>query len=70
MANASPAALWKTALYAFWQPSIEVTRTKGALLHGLRRTVATELANADISGYVLMNLMGHESMATSQRYRH
>ena len=29
---------------------------------------ATELANADVSVYVLMNLLGHESTTTSQRY--
>jgi integrase len=29
---------------------------------------ATELANAGVSVYTLMKLLGHESMATSQRY--
>ena len=29
---------------------------------------ATELANTNISVYTLMKLLGHESMATSQRY--
>jgi integrase len=56
------------ALRAFRQAGIDTTRAKGALLHGLRHTFATELANADISVYTLMNLLGHESMATSQRY--
>jgi hypothetical protein len=42
--------------------------TRGALVHGLRHTFATELANADVSVYTLMRLLGHESMATSQRY--
>jgi integrase/recombinase XerC len=37
-------------------------------VHGLRHTFATELANADVSVYTLMRLLGHESMATSQRY--
>jgi integrase/recombinase XerC len=36
--------------------------------HGLRHTLATELANADVSVYTLMKLLGHESMVTSQRY--
>jgi hypothetical protein len=40
----------------------------GALVHGLRHTFATELANSDVSVYTLMKLLGHESMATSQRY--
>ena len=31
-------------------------------------TYATELANADVSVYALMKLLGHESMVTSQRY--
>ena len=37
-------------------------------MHGLRHTYATELANAEVSVYSLMRLLGHESMATSQRY--
>lgn len=41
---------------------------RGALIHGLRHTYATELANAGVSVYTLMKLLGHESMATSQRY--
>ena len=56
------------ALRAFRQAGIDSTRAKGALLHGLRHTFATELANADISVYALMNLLGHEAMTTSQRY--
>jgi integrase/recombinase XerC len=40
----------------------------GALVHGLRHTYATELANSDVSVYTLMKLLGHESMTTSQRY--
>jgi integrase/recombinase XerC len=40
----------------------------GALVHGLRHTFATELAGSDVSVYTLMKLLGHESMATSQRY--
>ena len=31
-------------------------------------TYATELANSEVSVYTLMKLLGHESMATSQRY--
>jgi integrase len=41
---------------------------RGALVHGLRHTYATELANSEVSVYTLMKLLGHESMATSQRY--
>jgi Phage integrase family len=43
-------------------------RPTGALVHGLRHTFATELVNANVSVYTLMKLLGHESMATSQRY--
>jgi integrase len=43
-------------------------RARGALVHGLRHTYATEPANADVSVYTLMKLLGHESMTTSQRY--
>ncbi|WP_081346979.1 tyrosine-type recombinase/integrase [Mycobacteroides chelonae] len=40
----------------------------GALVHGLRHTYATELAGSNVSVYILMKLLGHESMTTSQRY--
>lgn len=36
--------------------------------HERRESVATELANANVSVYTLMKLLGHESMVTSQRY--
>ena len=40
-----------------------------ALSHNqVQITYATELANANINVYTLMKLLGHESMATSQRY--
>jgi integrase/recombinase XerC len=55
-------------LRAFRRAGIDADRARGALVHGLRHTVATELANSDVSVYVLMKLLGHESMATSQRY--
>ena len=53
-------------LRAFRHAGIDADR--GALVHGLRHTFATELANADVSVYTLMRLLGHESMVTSQRY--
>jgi integrase/recombinase XerC len=37
-------------------------------VHGLRHTFPTELANADVSVYTLMKLLGHEPLSTSQRY--
>ena len=54
-------------LRAFRRAGIDADRARGALVHGLRHT-ATELANADVSVYTLMKLLGHESMVTSQRY--
>ena len=55
-------------LRAFRRAGIDTDRARGALVHGLRHTFATELANADVSVYTLMKLLGHESMVTSQRY--
>ena len=53
---------------AFRRAGIDADRARGALVHGLRHTFATELANADVSVYALMKPLGHESIATSQRY--
>jgi integrase len=53
-------------LRAFKKAGLDGQRARGALVHGLRHTYATELANADVSVYTLMKL--HESMTTSQRY--
>jgi integrase/recombinase XerC len=55
-------------LRAFRRAGIDADRARGALVHGLRHTFATELANAEVSVYTLMKLLGHESMVTSQRY--
>ena len=46
-------------------------RTKvpaGALVHALRHTFATSLARNGASGVELQRLLGHESLATTQRY--
>lgn len=53
---------------AFKRAGPDAQPVPGALIHGLRHTYATELANADVSVYTLMKLLGHESMTTSQRY--
>ena len=55
-------------LRAFRRAGIDGDRARGALVHGLRHTFATELANGGASVYALMKLLGHESMVTSQRY--
>jgi site-specific recombinase XerD len=53
---------------AFKRSGPDAQPVPGALVHGLRHTYATELANSDVSVYTLMKLLGHESMTTSQRY--
>jgi integrase/recombinase XerC len=53
---------------AFRRAGPDAQPVQGALVHGLRHTYATELANSNVSVYTLMKLLGHESMATSQRY--
>jgi integrase/recombinase XerC len=53
---------------AFKRAGPDAQPVHGALVHGLRHTYATELAGSDASVYTLMKLLGHESMATSQRY--
>ena len=55
-------------LRAFRRAGIDGDRARGALVHGLRHTFATDLANAGVNVYTLMKLLGHESMVTSQRY--
>ncbi len=55
-------------LRAFKRAGLNNQRARGALVHGLRHTYATELASSDVSVYTLMKLLGHESMTTSQRY--
>lgn len=60
--------LQSRVLRAFKRAGLNGERPSGALVHGLRHTYATELANAEVSVYTLMKLLGHESMATSQRY--
>jgi integrase/recombinase XerC len=61
-------ALQSRVRRAFRLAGPEAQPVRGALVHGLRHTYATELANAEVSVYTLMRLLGHESMATSQRY--
>nr|WP_240163912.1 tyrosine-type recombinase/integrase [Mycolicibacterium sphagni] len=55
-------------LRAFKKAGLNSHRSAGVLVHGFRHTFATELANGNVSVYALMKLLGHDSMATSQRY--
>jgi integrase len=54
-------------LRAFRRAGIDGDRARGALVHGLRHTFAAELVDAGVSVYTVINLLGHESMVTSQR---
>ena len=45
---------------AFRRAGPDAQPVRGALVHGLRHTYATELANAEVSVYTLMKLLGHE----------
>lgn len=53
---------------AFKRAGPDAHHMPGAMVHSLRHTYATELAGVDVNVYTLMKLLGHESMATSQRY--
>lgn len=53
---------------AYRRAGINGQRAKGALVHQLRHTFATSLADADVNVYTLMRLLGHEAMTTTQRY--
>lgn len=55
-------------LRLFRRAGVDSERQRGALVHGLRHTFATDLANAKVSVYELKALLGHTSIATSQRY--
>ena len=55
-------------LRAFRRAGVDAERQRGALVYGLRHTFATDLTNASVNVYELKNLLGHESLATSQRY--
>ncbi len=55
-------------LRLFRRAGVDSERQRGALVHGLRHTFATDLANAKVSVYELKTLLGHKSIATSQRY--
>jgi len=43
-------------------------RARGALVHALRHTFATRLAEDGATATEIMNLLGHASLTTSQAY--
>ena len=57
-------------LRAFRRAGIDGDRARGALVHGLRHTFATELANADISAYTLMKLLESWSRPSAMSLPH
>lgn len=50
------------------EAGIRTSVPAGALVHALRHTFATSLARNGASGVELQRLLGHESLATTQRY--
>ena len=50
------------------EAGIRTSVPAGALVHALRHTFATSLARNGASGIELQRLLGHESLATTQRY--
>ena len=54
----------RVASYRTWESRHRRRADLRRLVHGLRHT----FANANVSVYTLMKLLGHESMVTSQRY--
>lgn len=53
---------------AYRRAGINGDRARGALVHQLRHTFATAMADQNVSVYTLMRMLGHESMTTTQRY--
>ena len=53
---------------AYRRAGVNGQRAKGALVHQLRHTFATSLADSNVNVYTLMRMLGHESMTTTQRY--
>ena len=58
--NGSPAAPSSRACGALPARGPRRPAGPGALVHGLRHTYATELANSEVSVYTLMKLLGHD----------
>jgi site-specific recombinase XerD len=52
----------------FRAAGVESTRARGALVHALRHTTATRLAEAGVTGIELMTMLGHASLQTTQIY--
>ena len=68
MATGSRAAPCNTGCCALFAAPASTPTAPAAHSSTGCHTFATELANAEVSVYTLMKLLGHESMVTSQRY--
>jgi site-specific recombinase XerD len=53
---------------AYRAAGIDSQRAAGAMTHALRHTFATRLVENGASAVELMDLLGHGSLQTSQRY--
>lgn len=53
---------------AYRQAGIDGSRPAGVLVHALRHTFATDLIASGASAVALMDMLGHRSLSTTQRY--
>ena len=53
---------------AYTRAGIEDQKVRGALVHQLRHTFATGLADQGVSVYELRQMLGHSSIQTTSRY--
>ncbi|ANE05444.1 tyrosine-type recombinase/integrase [Corynebacterium crudilactis] len=65
----TPSTVYYRVKYAFDVAGITGSRSQGALVHQLRHTVATMLANdPNVTIHELKHLLGHESLRSTERY--
>lgn len=53
-----------------WRPALERAGIRGLVFHGLRHTFASRLVDAGEDLLVIQRLLGHASVAMTQRYAH
>jgi site-specific recombinase XerD len=58
---------WRTRV---WQPAVEAAKLEGVTPRITRHTTASWLVMAGVPLYTVQQLLGHESMATTQIYAH
>ena len=62
------AGLTYASLRRHWQIVCEAAGVPDCRLHDVRRTVATTMAAAGMSAFILRDLMGHKTLAMANRY--